>query len=283
MRPFAIVVLLMGIVLPSTGLTAVTPAQKCQAALYKAAGERTACGFNAGAAAVVKRTTPDYATCEARYARSVARARDQFGAACPHRDPDDLPVPPSSTVPVARCTLTGQACTGDADCPAATVQGTCVSFGECVYAPFDGAPTTATCTVQGGGTMTTHESNACRFLGDKSGCPAGARCLAINAPTCNSSDSPSQVRLCGSRASCTSNADCILTGPNVCGRCGDLAVEGNEDCEFDLCGTQCSPTCQFAGACREVESLDCGSPCATDLDCGAPLGSFRCIRPVFCP
>ncbi len=61
MRPFAIVVLMMGVVLPSTGRTAVTPAQKCQAARNKAAGERTACGFNAGAAAVVKRTTPDYA------------------------------------------------------------------------------------------------------------------------------------------------------------------------------------------------------------------------------
>jgi hypothetical protein len=275
--------ILIGIVIPTASHGGATPAQRCHATLYKAAAKRTACAYKAGVAAVLKRAAPDYAPCEEQYARTFTGAYAKSGDACPYIDPDSFPAPPSSTVPVARCALTGQACTSDADCPATTVQGTCLSLGQCVYAPLDGGVTTAMCITSAGGTTTLAESDACRLLGDNSGCPAGARCLAINEPTCTSSRNPSNGHVCGTMGACASNADCALTGPNVCARCGDLAVQGNEECEFDRCASQCSPTCHFAGECLDIESATCSSPCATDADCAGPFGAFRCIPPTHCP
>jgi hypothetical protein len=276
MRPLTSILILIGILLPGAGHARASPAQKCQAALYKAAGKRAACTYNTGARSVMKGTVPDYNPCEVNYAKHVAATNAKYGAACPAYQP--------VTVPIARCSLTGESCANPGCSTPATVEGVCLGVAGCVYAPLDAAPTTATCNVNGGGTATIAESRACRFLYEKSGCPAGTRCVVFLGPgLCTNSAGSSASYLCGSGEPCSSDADCTLTGLNECVKCGDEAVQGNEDCEFDRCGSQCSPTCQFAGRCLDKESLVCDKPCATDADCGPPFGAYACIAPAYCP
>lgn len=178
------------------------------------------------------------------------------------------------TVPPGLCSADAAACATDADCVQAPITGHCVLRDDaagagCVYDTRLDTGTTLTCE----GLTFGH----CASAGD---CPTGLTCGYYGSNWCGGTTADGICSLSWAQ-SCTTDAECTLTRPNICQICGDGVLQlaatdctDGRDCQNEECddgntvdGDGCSASCKYEGSCVTSWGWDTGFGCGTVADC----------------